>query len=123
MKKILVSVVLVVLLIGLVACGGNGNTLVAKKESTNDGFKVKEEIEIAFNDEAVSEIKYSYKFESSEKAQFYYSLGAEDESYFLKDVSLNGSKMTGVLKDISEFDGMNKEAVKKAFEEKGYKVK
>lgn len=121
MKKILGVFILVVMLLSLVACGNSG--IVASKETDNGELKVKEKIEVIFENDQVSKVEYTYKFEDSDQAMFYHSLNANNDNYFLDNVEQKGSKMTGTLKDISKYQNKTKEQIKEMLKEEGYEVK
>lgn len=137
MKKILKSSLLLtlmaVLLLSLVACGGN--KLTATKETDEDGVKYKEELVISFKNDKADSVKFTFTFENEDDAKSMYSMFellneySTDEEKFAENLKQDGKKLTGEINpkllsnDEDDESSLSKENLKKSLEESGYTVK
>lgn len=132
-KLVSLLVVMVILLAVLTGCGGN--KLVATKTVEDDGSgmgKYEEKVEIIFKDDKASEIIMTSEFEKEEIAESMAEIFkiAETEGMEGFKVEQDGKKVI-IKMDANTFaeqegtpeEKMTKEAMKKALEEDGYKVK
>lgn len=140
MKKVLKNgllfTLMAVLLLSLVACGGN--KLTATKETDEDGVKYKEELVVSFKDNKADSVKFTFTFENEDDAKKMNSMFellnqfSEDGEKYVDNLKQNGKKLTGEInpklivsngEEESENADLSKEGVKKALEESGYTVK
>ena len=135
LKALALALVMGILVISLTGCGSN--KLVATKTTEDEMMgNYKEEITMTFKNDKVETIEMSMEFDNEETAQGMYgifSLGMsmdEDGQLDGMDVKQDGKKLVITMdaKAYAESEGasdeeMTKEALKKALEEDGYKVK
>ena len=140
MKKVLKCSLLImvmgVLLLSLVACGGN--KLTATKETDEDGVKYKEELVISFKNDKADSVKFTFTFENEDDAKSMYDMFkllneySTDDEKFAENLKQDGKKLTGEINpkilisdndDENDESSLSKENFKKSLEEDGYTVK
>ena len=134
MKKTL-KVVLIISFMAfvLLALTGCGNKIVATREHEEGGITIKEKVEIDFKKDEITNVKYTFEFDSEEYAEQMKSYIGLMFSGLGTDVEQSGKKITIELDaevfaeigglDEDELTGISKKELKEQLEAEGYKVK